>query len=86
MGRPSKSAGAAEDINSKKGRLTIAQLAAYDDVLTDVLVDHVSALHVVHTFPLTSLTRFSLGTMSARIWTNGKSVITSTLEASAGRM
>ena len=50
MGRPPKSAKTAEDINSKKGRLTIAQLAAYDDVLTDVLVDHVSALHVVQRF------------------------------------
>ena len=26
-----------------KQRLTLAQLAAYDDILTDALVDHVSA-------------------------------------------
>lgn len=27
---------------AKRRRLTLAQLAAYDDVLTDALVDHVS--------------------------------------------
>ena len=42
MGRPPKVARAADETVSKKARLTIAQLAAYDDVLTDVLVDHVS--------------------------------------------
>ena len=47
MARGSKAAGPAEDSNSKKVRLTIAQLAAYDDVLTDVLVDHVSTLETI---------------------------------------
>lgn len=28
---------------AKKHRLTFAQLSAYDDILTDALVDHVSA-------------------------------------------
>ncbi len=50
MGRPSKVAAPAEDASPKKARLTIAQLAAYDDVLTDVLVDHVS----MHESKLTS--------------------------------
>jgi histone-lysine N-methyltransferase SUV420H len=27
---------------AKRRRLTLAQLAAYDDILTDALVDHVS--------------------------------------------
>lgn len=44
MGRPPKAARAADDTIHKKARLTIVQLAAYDDVLTDVLVDHVSSL------------------------------------------
>ena len=35
---PSKAAAA------KKQRLTLAQLSAYDDILTDALVDHVSGL------------------------------------------
>ncbi len=42
MGGPLKQSRLVEDPGCKKGRLTIAQLAAYDDVLTDVLVDHVS--------------------------------------------
>ena len=67
MGRPSKAATAADDASSKKARLTITQLAAYDDVLTDVLVDHVSPLHDARGFFLMSLTRSSLGTTSARI-------------------
>lgn len=28
---------------AKKQRLTLSQLSAYDDILTDALVDHVSA-------------------------------------------
>jgi hypothetical protein len=35
---PPKAAGA----TAKKQRLTLSQLAAYDDILTDALVDHVS--------------------------------------------
>jgi histone-lysine N-methyltransferase SUV420H len=35
---PSKNAPA------KKQRITLAQLSAYDDILTDALVDHVSGL------------------------------------------
>ncbi len=46
MGRSRQDARVAEDSSPKKARLTIAQLAAYDDVLTDVLVDHVSVLHL----------------------------------------
>jgi hypothetical protein len=30
--------------NKKKHQLTLAQLAAYDDILTDALVDHVGFL------------------------------------------
>lgn len=41
VGRPPKDAMAGADNTAKKGRLTFAQLAAYDDVLTDVLLDHV---------------------------------------------
>ena len=48
MGRSPKDARAAEDSSPKKARLTISQLAAYDDVLTDVLVDHVSTMHRMH--------------------------------------
>lgn len=44
MGRPPKAARAVDDTVHKRSRLTIVQLAAYDDVLTDVLVDHVSKL------------------------------------------
>lgn len=29
---------------AKKHRLTLAQISAYDDILTDALVDHVSIL------------------------------------------
>jgi hypothetical protein len=29
--------------SEKKQRLTLAQLTAYDDILTDALVDHVSS-------------------------------------------
>ena len=42
MGRSSASATTLVETTPKKARLTIAQLAAYDDVLTDILVDHVS--------------------------------------------
>jgi hypothetical protein len=31
-------------VAQKKERLTLAQLMAYDDILTDALVDHVSHL------------------------------------------
>lgn len=30
-----------KDIMAKKERLTLTQLASYDDILTDALVDHV---------------------------------------------
>lgn len=36
MTKPTGTAG------KKKNQLTLAQLAAYDDILTDALVDHVS--------------------------------------------
>ena len=43
-----------KDTIVRKGRLTLTQLASYDDILTDVLVDHVSAiLSPVHTDELT---------------------------------
>ena len=32
-----------KDAMAKKDRLTLSQLASYDDILTDALVDHVSA-------------------------------------------
>ena len=31
-----------KDAMARKERLTLSQLASYDDILTDVLVDHVS--------------------------------------------
>lgn len=40
MGRPRKDTSA---IVPTRQRLTLAQLAAYDDILTDALVDHVSS-------------------------------------------
>lgn len=42
MGRPSKVELPAVNVTPKKGRLTLTQLATYDDILTDALVDHVS--------------------------------------------
>lgn len=42
MGRPSKVELPAADATPKKDRLTLTQLAGYDDILTDALVDHVS--------------------------------------------
>jgi len=33
---------------SKRERLTLSQLAGYDDILTDALVDHVSVIHGLH--------------------------------------
>lgn len=40
MGRPRKDA-TPPDTPPKKERLTLTQLAGYDDILTDALVDHV---------------------------------------------
>ena len=40
MGRPPKD-GTPPDTPPKKERLTLTQLAGYDDILTDALVDHV---------------------------------------------
>lgn len=85
MGRPSKAARAADETVSKKARLTIAQLAAYDDVLTDVLVDHVSHFPA-HLAMLTFPIRSSPGTMSAKTWIHGEFGTTNTLGASAERM
>jgi len=33
-----------KDAMAKKDRLTLSQLASYDDILTDALVDHVSSV------------------------------------------
>lgn len=35
--------GRSQPVPAKKQALTLAQLAAYDDISTDALVDHVSA-------------------------------------------
>jgi len=43
MGRLSALEFPAADSTPKKDRLTLTQLAAYDDILTDALVDHVFA-------------------------------------------
>ena len=47
-----------QPVSPKKQRLTLAQLAAYDDILTDALVDHVSpllrpGLHVTNSYRCT---------------------------------
>lgn len=36
---------------SKRPQLTLAQLAAYDDILTDALVDHVGLTHLAGLTP-----------------------------------
>ena len=41
MGRPPKLGLPEADTTPKKDRLTLTQLAGYDDLLTDALVDHV---------------------------------------------
>jgi hypothetical protein len=45
-------AAAAKESQKKKGGLTLAQLASYDDVITDALVDRVcyKRLHYTNTF------------------------------------
>lgn len=48
MGRPRKDA--PPDTLPKKERLTLTQLAGYDDILTDALVDHVSTIPLLNTF------------------------------------
>lgn len=45
MGRPRKDA--TPDTPPKKERLTLTQLAGYDDILTDALVDHVRVAHLI---------------------------------------
>jgi len=44
MGRTRKDA--TPELPSKKERLTVTQLAGYDDILTDALVDHVCFFYV----------------------------------------
>ena len=46
MGRRSALASTQLETTPKKVRLTVKQLASYDDVITDVLVDHVSLLKI----------------------------------------
>ena len=86
MGRPSKAAQALEQTTPKKARLTIAQLAAYDDVLTDVLVDHVSPLCFDSRSWLTLMIRSSPGITSARTLNNIKFATTNTRGESMGRI
>ena len=60
---------------SKKARLTIAQLAAYDDVLTDVLIDHVCISLCCCRIHADWFYRSSPGTRPARTWGPGKYAI-----------
>ena len=53
MGRPRKDA--TPDTPPKKERLTLTQLAGYDDILTDALVDHVRLARLIQPFPRRSL-------------------------------
>lgn len=53
MGRPRKDA--TPDTPPKKERLTLTQLAGYDDILTDALVDHVRVARLTQDFHHRSL-------------------------------
>ena len=53
MGRPRKDA--TPDTPPKKERLTLTQLAGYDDILTDALVDHVRVARLIRDFHHRSL-------------------------------
>ena len=57
MGRPPKIGLPAADATPKKDRLTLTQLAGYDDILTDALVDHVSVIQKSLAAPNPFLTR-----------------------------
>ena len=57
----------AQPASPKKQRLTLAQLAAYDDILTDALVDHVSCCEEqTKVFMLTSRCRSTTGQVFER--------------------
>ena len=51
MGRPKKDSAPTA---AARQRLTLAQLAAYDDILTDALVDHVSDIGGLQACPMNS--------------------------------
>lgn len=53
MGRPRKDA-TPPDTPPKKERLTLTQLAGYDDILTDALVDHVRLYSFIYMVVLTN--------------------------------
>ena len=73
MPRLSSNTPKALEATVKKARLTTAQLAAYDDVLTDVLVDHVRVFGLLFIWcKLTLHARYSHGMKPARRWALGR--------------
>ena len=51
MGRPPKEGILQADTVSKKDRLTLGELAIYDDLLTDILLDHVRFRLLLYLLP-----------------------------------